>query len=222
MNHNATRRIGWIINTMRSAAGKREAPINKIPVLIKNDPFRSLVFTILSARTRDENSLTAGAAILEKAPNAKTLAAMPVKKIEKLDQPSGFYRVKARHLKQMAAMLLHDFHGKVPNDMESLLRLPGVGRKTANILLAYSFGKDAIPVDTHVHRISNRLGIVKTRSPEKTEKALEIVVPRRFWRTLNHAFVSYGQTICLPRNPKCRECMLKRICWRVGVKSSLQ
>jgi len=211
-----------VIRTMRSDAGKREAPVNKIPVLIKNDPFRSIVFTILSARTRDENSLVAGAAILGKAPNAKTLAAMPVKKIELLVRPSGFYRVKARHLKETAVMLLKEFHGKVPSDMESLLRLPGVGRKTANIMLAYSFGKDAIPVDTHVHRISNRLGIVRTKTPEKTEAALESAVPRRYWRPLNHAFVSYGQTICLPRNPKCKECRLNRVCWRSGVKGRLQ
>jgi len=222
MNRVAIRRISWIIRTMSSDAGKRKAPVNKIPVLIKNDPFRSIVFTILSARTRDENSLAAGVAILEKAPNAKILAAMPVKMIEKLVRPSGFYRVKAKHLKQMAAMLLHDFHGKVPNEMESLLRLPGVGRKTANILLAYSFGIDAIPVDTHVHRISNRLGIVRTKTPEKTEAALESSVPRRYWSSLNHAFVSYGQTICLPRNPKCKECRLKRICWRIGVKGRLK
>jgi endonuclease-3 len=143
---------------------------------------------------------------------------MPLLKIESLIHSCGFYHAKAKHLKGMAKMLLRDFEGSVPNSLEKLLKLPGVGRKTANIMLVYSFNKDAIPVDTHVHRISNRFGIVKTKSPEQTELALTKIIPKRFWKDLNHAFVAYGQSICLPRNPKCADCKIHSICKRIGVK----
>jgi len=218
MNRKALSRMGWIISTMSTEAGKLNPPVGRIGELTGNNPYRSLVFTILSARTKDENTMLAAGAILKEAPTPKELASLPIKKIERLVRPSGFYHNKAKSLSGMARMLVRDFSGKVPSSIEKLLLLPGVGRKTANILLAYSFGKDAIPVDTHVHRISNRLGIVKTKAPEKTETALEKAVPRRYWKLLNHAFVSYGQTICLPRNPKCAVCRLNRICWRIGVK----
>ncbi len=221
MNKKALASMGWIIRTMSTEAGKRNPPVNKVDRITRSSPFRALVFTILSARTKDANTIAAAGRLLEKAPTPKALARMQIKKIEKLVHSSGFYRMKARNLSAMAKMLLTDFNGKVPSDIESLVRLPGVGRKTANILLVYSFGKDAIPVDTHVHRISNRLGIVRTKTPEKTEKALMSAVPKRLWKPLNHAFVSYGQTICLPRNPKCRECKLNRVCWRIGVRSGI-
>src|SRR5271157_2925513 len=131
-------------------------------------------------RTMDANTIAASGKLLAEAPDPESLARMNVKKIEMLVRSSGFYRMKAKNLSAMAKMLLKDFKGKVPSELESLVLLPGVGRKTANILLVYSFGKDAIPVDTHVHRISNRLGIVKTKTPEKTEEALMEAVPRRF------------------------------------------
>jgi endonuclease-3 len=217
MNRKALASMGWIIRTMRTEAGKRDPPVNKIDKITRSSPFRALVFTILSARTKDANTIAAAGKLLAEAPDPQSLARMNVKKIEKLVRSSGFYRMKARDLSAMAKMLLKDFKGKVPSDLENLVRLPGVGRKTANILLVYSFGKDAIPVDTHVHRISNRLGIVKTKTPEKTEEALMAAVPRKFWKPLNHAFVSYGQTICLPRGPRCGECKLNGICWKVGV-----
>jgi endonuclease-3 len=218
MNELALSKIGWIVRTMNAEAGKLNPPVNRISRVTKNDPFRSLVFTVLSARTKDENTMSAAGALLKKAPNAEALARMPLKGIEALVRPAGFYHNKAKNLSVMARMLVSDFGGAVPSSMESLLLLPGVGRKTANILLVYTFGKDAIPVDTHVHRISNRLGIVKTKTPERTEAALQSAVPRRYWKSLNHAFVSYGQTICLPMNPKCAECRLNRVCWRIGVK----
>ncbi len=220
-NTKALSRIGWIIGTMDTEAGKENPPVNRIAGFAKNDPFRSLVFTILSARTKDANTLLAAGRLLAKAPNPKALARMQTKTIERLVHSSGFYRAKSRNLKAMARMLISEFGGKVPHTLEELVRLPGVGRKTANILLAYSFGKPAIAVDTHVHRISNRLGIVGTKTPEKTELALMRSVPRRFWKPLNHAFVAYGQTICLPRNPRCGECKLNRICWKVGVKTQI-
>jgi len=217
MNKKALSNIGWIITTMDNESRKLNPPVNRIEKITKNDPFRSLVFTILSARTRDESTIIAAGNLLKAAPNPKKLGSMDIQKIEKLVQRSGFYRMKAKNLKKAAKMLVDKHGGKVPQTMEELIELPGVGRKTANIILAYSFGIDAIAVDTHVHRISNRLGIVKTETPGQTEAALIRSIPRRYWRPLNHAFVSYGQTVCIPRNPKCSICKIRRLCWRVGI-----
>jgi len=218
MNKVALSRIGWIIKTMDKESKPLNPPVNRIEKITKNDPFRSLVFTILSARTRDESTIISAGNLLKAAPNPKKLASLNIKKIENLVQRSGFYRMKAKNLKMAAKMLEEKHDGKVPQTMEELIELPGVGRKTANILLAYSFGIKAIAVDTHVHRISNRLGIVKTKAPEKTERSLIRIIPKRYWIALNHSFVSYGQTICIPRNPKCSICKIRKLCCRVGVK----
>ena len=221
MNKAALSRIGWIIRTVETESRKLNPPVNRIDKIIRNDPFRSLVFTILSARTRDESTIIAAGTLLEAAPIPKKLASLDLRRIEKLVRRSGFFRMKAKNLKKAARMIVEKYGGKIPQTMEELIALPGVGRKTANIILAYSFGIDAIAVDTHVHRISNRLGIVKTKSPEQTEAALMRSVQRRYWRKLNHAFVAYGQTICLPRNPKCASCKIRKICPRIGVNDSI-
>ncbi len=218
MNKSAILKTGWIIRTMQNESIKLDPPINRISKLTKSDPFRSLVFTILSARTKDENTLKGAGNLLLKAPNPKSIAAMPILKIESLIRSCGFYHAKADYLKGMAKMLIRDFGGQVPKSFNDLIKLPGVGRKTANIMLAYSFNMDAIPVDTHVHRISNRLGIVKTKTPEQTESSLTKSIPKRYWKSLNHAFVAYGQTICTPRNPKCNLCKIHALCWRINVK----
>lgn len=218
MNRKAVQRIAWIVKTMEEEAEKGNAPVNRIRGITRNDPFRSLVFTILSSRTKDENTIVAAGNILKIAPDPNRLAAMPVNRIEKAIKSAGFYRVKAKNLKSMAKMLLEEFSGKVPKTRQELTRLPGVGRKTANVVLVYAFGKSEIPVDVHVHRISNRLGLVKTKTPEQTEQALIKILPKRFWKGLNHAFVAYGQTVCLPRTPRCFICKLNKICWRLGVK----
>jgi endonuclease-3 len=220
MNRAAIEKIAWILKTMRQEAGNRNAPVNKIAYVTKNDPFRSLVFTILSSRTKDEKTIDAAKKLLKIAPTPDKLAAMQVKRIESAIRSVGFYRVKAKNLKRTAKMLIERFNGKVPESRNDLILLPGVGRKTANVVLVYVFKKNEIPVDIHVHRISNRLGFVKTKNPEETEKALRKIIPEKQWRSLNHAFVAYGQTVCLPRIPKCRECRFKKICWRVGVESS--
>lgn len=218
MNKKALSKIGWIIKTMKQEAAKRKAPVNQIKNIVRSDPYRSLVFTILSSRTKDENTIVAAGNLLKVAPNPNKLASMQTKRIEKQIRSAGFYRVKAKNLKAMAKMLIQDFDGIVPKTRDQLIKLPGVGRKTANVVLVYAFGKSEIPVDVHVHRISNRLGLLKTKTPEKTEIALAKIIPKRFWKQLNHAFVSYGQTICLPRNPKCDMCKIRKICWRIGVR----
>lgn len=181
------------------------------------DPFRILVSTLLSLRTKDKVTLEASQRLLEKAPTAATLLSLTEEEIQTLIYPVGFYRVKARNLKQIAYQLIDRFQGEVPADRQLLLSLPGVGRKTANLVLNLGFGIPAICVDTHVHRISNRLGWVRTRTPEQTEYALMEVLPQRYWIPLNEVLVAYGQRVCTPQSPFCSTCPLERECPKVGV-----
>jgi adenine-specific DNA glycosylase len=135
-----------------------------------------------------------------------------LRELERLVKPSGFYRVKARRIQEISRQIVRDFGGTVPRKREDLLSLSGVGPKTAGCVQVYAFGDDALPVDTHVHRISNRLGLVKTKAPEKTEPELKKAIPRKYWREINLLMVSFGQKVCLPRNPRCGICGLKKIC----------
>ncbi len=182
------------------------------PVVSHETPFQVLISTVLSQRTRDENTAIASKRLFKQFPNAEKLSKAPVARIEKLIKPAGFYRVKAKRIKAISRLLVERFNGQPPKNLEQLLSLPGVGRKTANCVLVYAFKEPAMPVDTHVHRISNRLGLVQTKTPEQTEQALMKLVPKKNWLKLNHLFVRYGQTICLPRNPKCPECRLRSKC----------
>ena len=177
-----------------------------------NSPFHVLVSTVLSTRTKDYVTEKASRNLFSRVSSPNDLAKMPVRTIEKLIYPVGFYKTKARHLKEMARMLIDKYGGKVPDKFEELVKLPGVGRKVANLVLALSFGEDAICVDTHVHRISNRLGWVKTKNPLETEKELMKIFPKRYWKDINHVLVSFGQNVCKPVAPKCEECPLKEHC----------
>jgi endonuclease-3 len=176
------------------------------------DPFEVLIYTIISQRTRDEQTDVAAERLLSEFPTAKKLANANVRRIEKLIKTAGFYRVKAKKIKEVCKIIYEKYGGKVPADFDSLMKLPSVGRKTANCVLVFGYGKPAIPVDTHVHRISNRLGLVKTSKPEETEKALKKVLPKKYWLDINHMFVRFGQTICRPINPKCGECPISDLC----------
>jgi endonuclease-3 len=217
MNKRAVTRIKWIIETMMDVSKEKKAPVFKIEKVTGNDPFKSLVFTILSSRTKDDKTIEACGGLFRIADTPESLSKLQIKKIESRINSVGFYHIKAKNLKAMAKMLNEKFNGIVPQTREELVSLPGVGRKTANVVLVYVFGKDEIPVDTHVHRISNRIGIVKTKTPEQTEVGLQKNIPKKYWRKLNHAFVAYGQTLCIPRNPKCSECKLNKICLRIGI-----
>ncbi|NYZ77749.1 endonuclease III [Candidatus Micrarchaeota archaeon] len=197
---------------MLSEAQKRNAPVFSIGGFIENDPFRSLIFSILSARTKDAATLAACKKLFKKFPNARKLASANRKTVEHLIYGVGFYRQKAKYVIRAASMVVREFGGRVPDEFDELVKIPGVGRKVANVLLLYTFGEDRIPVDTHVHRISNRLGWVKTKTPEQTEYALMKLVPQGLWREVNHAMVAYGQTVCLPRNPKCKACRVREYC----------
>jgi endonuclease III len=182
-----------------------------------HEPFRVLVATMISLRTKDDVTEKAAERLLREAPDPAGLARLPEARIGRLIFPAGFYRTKAVHLRGTARLLLSEHDGRVPDDMEALLRLPGVGRKTANLVLNLGFGREAICVDTHVHRISNRVGWVSTGSPEGTEMALREVLPRRYWIEINGLLVKFGQTVCTPLSPWCGSCPIAGDCARVGV-----
>nr|WP_319374763.1 endonuclease III [uncultured Methanobacterium sp.] len=176
------------------------------------DPYRVLIRTILSQRTRDDNTDRASAQLFSKYHTMNEIAEADPVLLEPLIRPAGFYHVKAQRIVQVSRKLQDEFKGHVPEDMKGLLELPGVGRKTANCVLVYGFQKPAIPVDVHVHRISNRLGLVNTKNPEETEVELEKIVPREYWIELNDLMVQFGQTICRPQSPRHEECPLQELC----------
>jgi endonuclease-3 len=186
----------------------------------REDPFAVLVSTMISLRTKDEVTAAASSRLLSRAGGPAALAALSEAVIARLIFPAGFYRTKARHLRAAARLLLQRHGGRVPRSMEDLLGLPGVGRKTANLVRNLGFALDGICVDTHVHRISNRLGWVRTRTPLETERALEKVLPRRWWIPVNGLLVAFGQRTCTPQSPKCSACPIRRHCARVGVTRS--
>lgn len=176
------------------------------------DPFKILIGTILSHRTRDENTTRAVERLFAKYKDVEELANAPESDVRERIRPAGFYNVKAKNVIRVARQLIDEFDGVVPRRMEDLLRLHSVGRKTANCVLVYGFNEPAIPVDTHVHRISNRLALVDTKTPEQTEMELIKRVPKRFWLELNDLFVRFGQTTCKPIGPRCEACSLTGIC----------
>lgn len=185
----------------------------------EESPFAILISTILSSRTKDEVTQKAFERLSARAKSPEEMIRLPQEEIEQLIYPVGFYRTKARHIRQVCAELINRFNGQVPENIEDLLSLPGVGRKTANLVLSLAFGKDAICVDTHVHRITNRLGLVKTRHPEETEIKLMEILPRRYWKRINTLLVKFGQDICRPLSPRCDLCPLRTFCRQVGLKN---
>jgi endonuclease-3 len=185
-----------------------------------NKPWAVLVSTILSLRTKDEVTLKTSKALLEKAPGPKELVRLGEERTAELAYPAGFYRTKAANLQKIAVILLTQYDGKVPADMDALLSLPGVGRKTANLVLTEAFDMDGICVDIHVHRISNRMGWVETDEPNKTEMELREILPKRYWKRINALLVLYGQNICRPVSPFCSRCSLAKNCQRHGVEKT--
>jgi len=176
------------------------------------DPFQVLIGTILSQRTRDANTDVASARLFARFPEARSLAHAPRSEVESLIRVTGFYRVKSRVIRTVAKEILDRFGGVVPRTFEELTSLPGVGPKTANCVLVFGYGIPAIPVDTHVHRIANRLGVVRTRTPEQTEAALRERVDPRFWIPVNPLLVQHGQNLCRPNRPLCAECPIADQC----------
>ena len=178
------------------------------------DPFKVLVTTILSQRTKDENTALSSKGFFKIVNSPEDVLKIDPEVIEEIIKPCGFYKVKAKRIIEISKQLVENYEGKVPQEREELLKFKGVGRKTANAVLAFAFNKPAIVVDTHVHRISNRLGLVKSKNPEQTEYELSKIVPIKYWALINKLFVIHGQKICRPINPKCSECKIKDLCER--------
>lgn len=199
-------------NTMNSVKPPRMTALRELHEAETGGPLSILIGTILSARTRDENTSAVVKKLFSRYKTARSLARARVSDVEKVIKSTGFYHVKARRIIEVASIIDSRYHGKVPDNLDELLKLPGVGRKTANCVLVYAFEKPAIPVDTHVHRISNRLGLVKTKTPEETEFALMAKIPKRYWIQINDTFVMYGQNICKPISPRCDVCQIKKEC----------
>ena len=176
------------------------------------EPFKVLIATVISQRTKDEVTYSVAERLFEEYPLPEDLKNAPVDEIAHLIYPAGFYKQKAKKIKEIAKIIDEEYDGKVPDNLEGLLKLPGVGRKTANIVLLRCYDKDVIAVDTHVHRISNRLGWVNTKSPEETERALMEILPKKYWREINELLVMFGRTICRPVAPKCEICSIKNYC----------
>jgi len=186
----------------------------------QKDPWAVLVSTILSLRTKDEVTIKCSNALLSKAPTPQKLLELPEATVAKLAYPAGFYRTKAANLQKIAALLLDHYDGKVPSDLETLLEFPGVGRKTANLVIIEAYGKAGICVDIHVHRISNRTGWLVSRTPEETEMILRDILPRKYWKAINPLLVLYGQNVCRPVSPFCSRCVIGEYCKRNGVSTS--
>lgn len=195
-------------------------PAVSLVAVQKQDPFSVLISTVISLRTKDDVTLNASRRLLAEAPDPRTMLQLSEDRIADLIFPAGFYRRKAMQIRQISEILVSEYDGKVPSDAGLLMQLPGVGIKTANLTLNLGFGIDAICVDCHVHQISNRLGWIETKTPEESEKALQSVMPRRFWIPLNELLVSYGQEVCTSVSPKCSMCPENRSCPKVGVTRS--
>jgi endonuclease III len=209
---NISKLFALMQNTLRDNNLVRPTALKNLQIQEDGDPFKILIGTILSARTRDEVTTAVIKALFSRFKNPDELSRANLSDIKKLIQKIGFYNVKAARLKEVSQLIIKKYNGEVPSNLNDLLTLPGVGRKTANCVLVYGFKKAAIPVDIHVHRISNRIGIVNTKNPEETENVLQKSIDKKYWIRVNETFVTFGQNICLPIKPKCNVCQLTKMC----------
>ncbi len=212
--------FAWVIRRLKAAAKEWQSPAVSQVAESGQDPFCILISTLISLRTKDEVTNAASARLFAQAKTPATMLRLSPLKIEKLIYPAGFYKTKARTILGVCRTLQAQYGGRVPDDLDELLKLKGVGRKTANLVITLGYRKHGICVDTHVHRISNRLGLVQTKTPDQTEFALRKILPKRYWIDYNDLLVSYGQNLCRPISPFCSRCTIAKICPRVGVASS--
>jgi endonuclease-3 len=216
-----TESLNKIVPILRKEIKKWKVPaVGAVADQAVDRPFETLVSTILSLRTKDAVTEAASRRLLTRAATPAALVGLRTDEIERLIFPVGFYRTKARHLKETCQRLLKCHDGRVPRSLDGLLELPGVGRKTANLVLTVGFGDYGICVDTHVHRITNLWGYVRSKTPEETEFALRRKLPRRHWKTFNDILVTFGQNLCVPVSPWCSRCPISRYCPRTGLKRS--
>lgn len=207
-----TAHLDRIYRVLKKEYERRNAPVSRLVEQRRATPYRVLVTAMLSTRTQDETTLRAAQRLFRHAPTLDALRKLSAARIRTLIYPVGFYRQKARFIRQLPTVLDELFGGRIPDRVEDLCKLPGVGRKVATLVSADAFGHATICVDVHVHRISNRLGLVATRTPRETEQALATVLPRRYWKHWNLYLVSHGQTVCRPLRPRCAVCAISRWC----------
>jgi endonuclease-3 len=212
--------VSAALRILRRQVPKWNAPIVGFIAIQSRDPFKTLISCILSLRTKDQTTAAASERLFARAQTPEAMAQLAPTALEKLIYPVGFYRTKARVIAGICGDLIDKFGGCVPDDIDALLTLKGVGRKTANLVVTEAFAKPGICVDTHVHRISNRWGFVKAKTPDKTEVALRRVLPARHWLEYNGILVAFGQTICHPTSPWCSRCKIAHLCPRIGVAHS--
>lgn len=209
-----------IIPRLRAAVAEWETPLVDAMAATGDNPFKILIATIISLRTKDEVTAVVAPRLFELADTPEKMLALTPEHIEATIYPAGFYRNKARTILEVSRLLVENYGGRVPDELDELLTLPGVGRKTANLVVTAGYGKPGICVDTHVHRITNRWGYVETRTPEQTEMALRQKLPPEYWLEINGLLVSLGQNICHPTSPKCSRCPVAAYCPRIGVVRS--
>lgn len=212
--------IEKVYEILKTEFSKYRMPVVDLIECQTNDPFKVLVTTIMSARTKDETTSLAAKRLFEHVNSIYDLQKLTINQIQKLIYPVGFYRDKALHLKKLPEVLIEQFNGEIPSTVDELVRLPGVGRKTANLVVAIAFNKPAVCVDIHVHRIFNRLGYLETSTPFQTEMQLRKWLPVKFWTTFNSYFVSFGQHTCRPVNPHCEICPVSSFCSKIGVNKT--
>lgn len=212
----ALKHLRAIMNRISAELGSSEPSLTEISRTTR-DPFQVLISCILSLRTRDETTRAASQRLFARADTPQRMQRLQPATIAKAIYPVGFYRTKAARIIEICRRLLSEHRGMVPHTLEELLALPGVGPKTANIVLVYGFHKPGLPIDTHCHRIPNRIGWIRTRTPEQTEQVLRKELPPRYWMSFNDCFVRFGQTICKPIGPRCEACVIESYCEKVGV-----
>lgn len=215
-----TREAAAALRVLRAASASWDVPSVSFVAENSGSPFQVLIATLLSLRTQDATTIHAARRLFALARDPRAMLALDEATLAATIYPVGFYRQKAGQIREICRVLLERFDGEVPRDLEALLELPGVGRKTANLVVSLAYGLPGICVDTHVHRITNRWSYVRTRAPEETEMALRARLPRPYWREVNRLLVQFGQGICRPVSPRCSVCPVARWCRRVGVTTA--
>ncbi len=212
--------INKIVKVLASEAPGWDVPIVTLEAETSRDPFRVLISTVLSLRTKDETTAAASRRLFKLADNPESMLKLSEKEIIEAIYPVGFYKTKAKNIHSICKDLINNYGSRVPDDIDELLKLRGVGRKTANLVVTLGYNKPGICVDTHVHRISNRFGYIKTKTPEETEFVLRDKLPKKYWIDYNSLLVAFGQHLCRPISPMCSVCPVSKFCDRVGVITS--
>lgn len=210
--------IGKVLNILKREVKKWDVPVINFMAASTGDPFKVLVSTILSLRTKDETTALAAKRLFERASTPEEIYKLGEKELSSLIYPVGFYNIKAKNIIKLCRKLVEEHDSVVPDDLEELLKFDGVGRKTANLVVTAGFNKSGVCVDIHVHRISNRFGYIKTKTPEQTERELRKKLPKRYWIDYNYLLVSFGQHLCRPVSPFCSVCPVEKYCMKIGVQ----